>query len=183
VALEPQVNYPCRTTSGTPLPSSIPADAMIFLTLMRDPTLRSFVGRLGPTILNPGNVCEPQSHVNRPKPTRFSARVSPAAMITAKRAGGQVRHGGLSWRKLRQPTASFASPPRALKAPRNGQSRVQAKCPNVRLRAKGRSLKSLHSLCHGKVPSATHSRRSALATRLHRLTAMTEWKTAAIIIT
>src|ERR671920_2079199 len=26
-------------------------------------------------------------------------------------AGGQVQHGGVSWRKLRQPTASFASPP------------------------------------------------------------------------
>jgi hypothetical protein len=26
-------------------------------------------------------------------------------------AGGQVQHGGVSWRKLRQPTTSFASPP------------------------------------------------------------------------
>ena len=41
-------------------------------------------------------------------------------------AGGQVRHGGVSWRKLRQPTASFASPPCAPTSPaRNGQSRAK----------------------------------------------------------
>ena len=40
-------------------------------------------------------------------------------------AGGQVQHGGVSWRKLRQPTASFAAPPLALTSPvRNGQSPV-----------------------------------------------------------
>jgi len=40
-------------------------------------------------------------------------------------AGGQVQHGGVSWRKLRQLTASFASPPLAPRSPaRNGQTRA-----------------------------------------------------------
>jgi hypothetical protein len=40
-------------------------------------------------------------------------------------AGGQVQHGGVSLRKLCQPTASFASPPLRSKSPaRNGQTQA-----------------------------------------------------------
>jgi hypothetical protein len=46
-------------------------------------------------------------------------------------AGGQVQHGGVSWRKLRQPTASFASPPSAPKYP-SEMAKLEIR-PNARL--------------------------------------------------
>src|SRR5215203_6885452 len=48
-------------------------------------------------------------------------------------AGGQVQHGGVSWRKLRQPTASFASPPALPNHPLEMAKLKLRICPGRRL--------------------------------------------------
>jgi hypothetical protein len=71
-ALESQANCLCQTASGIPLPYSIPANVMHCLALMRDQALRLAVAPPDALRSKPGDVCDPEAHVNCSPPPRIS---------------------------------------------------------------------------------------------------------------